>query len=147
LGRFFGNVSLLGASRVVVAVGATLALALGAIGCLSDDTSLSPTPKDASVSDTGLPTFDASGSVGVDGATPTDAGTDAPAVDSSAPVDAGVDAARVVTISQLGLVAGGTLSHSPSYQMTGTTGPATAPVMRSPNYKLVGGMTVTTQKP
>jgi hypothetical protein len=61
-------------------------------------------------------------------------------------VDAGVDASRT-GVSQAGLVAGGTVSRSPSFTMTGTTGPATAPMLTSPHYRLVGGMSVSSQKP
>jgi hypothetical protein len=122
-------------------MGATSGLSLGAIGCLSDDTSLSPPVKDAGLFfDSSAPTFDAGGLV--DGAG-IDAGLDSSLPDATPPpVDAGKDASG---ISQLGVVAGGTVSHSPSYTMTGTTGPATAPVLRSPHYTFVGGMSVSTK--
>jgi hypothetical protein len=135
-------VSLRNANRFVVAC-ATLAVATGAIGCLSDDTSLTLTPKDAGAIDGSLlPISDASGTVDGSNLPPVDAAVDAPGVDSAAPppVDAGKDAAGP---SQAGLVAGGAVGHSPSYKMTGTTGPATAPVLKSPSYQLVGGMAVT----
>jgi hypothetical protein len=61
------------------------------------------------------------------------------------PVDAGPDANPGVSI--LGLVVGGTTSRSPRYVMTGTAGAAHAPLLKSPNYQLVGGMAVSTQKP
>jgi len=121
-------------------------LAIGAIGCLSDDTSLTPPLKDAGPIDASLtPISDASGTVDGSNPPPADAGTDAPVVvdsgtDAAPPVDAGKDAAGP---SQAGLVAGGTVGHSPSFKMTGTTGPATAPVLKSPSYSLVGGMAVT----
>ena len=141
--------SLRNAARFMVVAGATLGLATGAIGCLSDDTSLSPVPKDAGSVDGSLPVFDASGSVDGANPPPTDAGVDA-VVDSAVPpdaappLDAGKDAAGP---SQASLVAGGTVGHSPNYKMTVTTGPATAPVLKSPNYRLVGGVSVTSRKP
>ncbi len=129
-------------------------LAVGASGCLSDDTSLSPVPKDAGLFDAGNlpPVFDASGSVDGTSPPPVDAGTDATLPDAAAPdagTDAGTDAGKEAGVvpSQAGLVAGGAVGHSPSYTMTGTTGPATAPVLRSPHYKLVGGVSVTGHKP
>jgi hypothetical protein len=144
-------VSLRNVGRVAVVAVASIGLALGASGCLSDDTSVPvPPAKDAASEDAGFPVSDASGSVDGANPPPADAGTDAPVVDSSVPIDATppVDAGRdAFAPSQLGLVAGGTVSQSPSYTMTGTTAPATAPVLRSPNYKIVGGMAVTTQQP
>jgi hypothetical protein len=131
------------AAKLVVVACATLGLAMGAIGCLSDDTSLTLTPKDSGVFDGSLtPIFDASGTVDGSNLPPADAAPDAPGADSAPPppVDAGKDAAGP---SQAGLVAGGAVGHSPSYKMTGTTGPATAPVLKSPSYQLVGGMAVT----
>jgi hypothetical protein len=137
--------------RVAVIACGCLGLALGASGCISDDTSLPVTGRDASTIDAAFPADDASGTV--DGAGPGDAAIDAPALDAAIdssvpdatpPVDAGVDA---TAMSQIGLVAGGTVGHSPTYTMTGTTGPATAPVLRSPHYQLVGGMSATAQKP
>jgi hypothetical protein len=127
---------------------ATLGLATGAMGCLSDDTSLAP-GRDAGTFDAGLPLFDASGSVDGANPPPVDAGIDAPVVDSAVPdatppVDAGKDAAGP---SQAGLVAGGTVGHSTAYRMTVTTGPASAPVLKSPKYQLVGGVSVTARKP
>ena len=141
--------SLRNAASLLVVVCAALGSAAGAIGCLSDDTSVSPIPRDAGAFDAGVisPVFDA-GNV-VDGATtPTDAGVTvedaAVPTDGSSPRDAGRDA---TSPSQAGLVAGGSVGHSPSYRMTGTTGPATAPVLRSPNYRLVGGVSATGEKP
>jgi hypothetical protein len=139
--------------RIAVIVCGCIGLALGASGCISDDTSLPITGRDASAIDAAFPTYDASGTV--DGAGPGDATTDAPGIDASvdsavpdaAPVDAGDAAVDASTMSQIGLVAGGTVGHSTSYTMTGTTGPATAPVLRSPSYQLVGGMSATSQKP
>jgi hypothetical protein len=129
-------------------------LAVGASGCLSDDTSLSPVPRDAGLFDAGNlpPVFDASGSVDGTSPSPVDAGTDATVPDAGVPdagTDAGSDAGKdaAVVPSQAGLVAGGAVGHSPGYKMTGTTGPATAPVLTSPKYKLVGGVSVTGHKP
>jgi hypothetical protein len=100
--------------------------------------------------DSSLPTFDAAGLV--DGPTPVDTGVDAPVVDSALPpdanpppVDAGKDAAMAP--SQASLVPAGAVGHSPSYKMTVTTGQATAPVLKSPKYQLVGGVSVTARKP
>jgi hypothetical protein len=143
-------VSLRKAGKLVVVVCSALGLAAGAIGCLSDDTSLSPVPRDAGGFDAGIvsPVFDASGTVDVN-APPVDAGGDAEAPDASLPVEAGVDAGRdaAASPSQVGLVAGGSVGHSPGYKMTGTTGPATAPVLKSPHYQFVGGVSATGQKP
>ena len=125
--------------RTVLAVCSALGLALTTSGCLSDDTSLSPPSSnlDASFPDAGFNALDASGSVSPD------AGTDAADAASPPVADAGHEAG----ITQLSLVAGSTLSRSPNYQLSGTSGPGTAPVQKSPNYKLVGGMTVSTQTP
>jgi len=142
-------VSLRNAGRAAIALCASIGLAFGASGCLSDDTSVPvPPAPDAAGEDAGYPVSDASGSV--DGASPppADAGSDAPANDSSVPFDAAppVDAGRDGSgVSQLGLVAGGAVSQSTNYTMTATTGPATAPVLRSSHYTIVGGMAVTTQ--
>ena len=135
--------------RLAVVVCAALGSALGAIGCLSDDTSLNPAQNgfDASFPDAGPPVFDASGSVDANGNPLPDAAPDAPfdaAADAAPPPDAGNDASGV---SQFGLVAGGAIGHSTRYVLKGSTGPASAPVLQSPHYKLVGGMTVSTQTP
>ena len=139
------------AASFIVVLSTTLGLATGAMGCLSDDTSLAPPARDAGGFDAGLPTFDASGTVDGSNPPPVDAGIDAPVVDSAVPPDAtppppdaGKDAAGP---SQTSLVAGGAVGHSPGYKMPGTTGPATAPVLKSPNYQLVGGVSVTAHKP
>jgi hypothetical protein len=154
-------VSLRSAGRFAVVVCAALALASGALGCLSDDTSLTVPPRDAGGAvDASFPTFDAAGSV--DGANPGDTGTDTSVPDSAVPpdatplaeagaeagTDAAVDAGRdAMAPSQTSLVAGGVVGHSPSYKMTVTTGQATAPVLKSPRYQLVGGVSVTARKP
>jgi hypothetical protein len=122
-----------------------LGLALTMSGCLSDDSSLSnptgPHLLDASIPETGF-TYDASGSVSPpdDAAIPPDAAPDA---QPTPPVDAGHEGG----ITQIGLVTGSTLSRSAHYQMVGTSGPATAPLQKSPKYTLVGGMSVSTQTP
>jgi hypothetical protein len=124
----------------VAVVCGVLGAALGATGCLSDDTSVPVVPGfDAGVLDAGAPVFDASGVVDAPGPGP-DAGSDAaPPPDASAPDAAGV--------SILGVVVGGTSSRSPGYIMTGTAGAAHSPLLRSPSYQLVGGLTVSQQKP
>jgi hypothetical protein len=135
--------------RYDLAIGACALFCAHTIGCLSVDTA--PRVPDAGVLDAGLPGFDAGGAI--DGAVPpaVDAGSDAlMPIDSGAPsdatppVEAGYDAAAV---SQLGLVAGGAISRSGGYMMTATTGPATAPVLRSSRYQLVVGMSVSARKP
>jgi hypothetical protein len=126
--------------QLAVVVCASLGVTLGATGCLSgDDTSANGTTinLDAGTPETSAPVLDASGVV--DGAPPpVDAAPplrdSAPPIDSSTPPDAGASS------SQLGLVGGGTLSRSPNYVLIGSTGPATAPVLRSPKYQVVGGM-------
>ena len=135
------------ASRYAVMVlCACVGTALGASGCVSDDTSIPPAPGFDAAVDSAFQPADASGMV--DGAGPADTGIDAPVVDSAAPDAAPVDAGNDATaMSQIGLVAGGAVGHSPSYKMTGTTGPATAPLLKSPHYKLAGGMSATAQKP
>jgi hypothetical protein len=147
-------VSLRNSGRIAVIACGCLGLALGASGCISDDTSLPIPGRDASALDAAFPPDDASGMV--DGAGPGDAAVDAPALDASIdssvpdatpPADAADAAVDATAMSQIGLVAGGTVGHSPTYTMTGTTGPATAPVLRSPHYQLVGGMSATAQKP
>ena len=136
-----------------------LGLSLGATGCLSDDTSVPPPPitLDGALPEAGIPTFDASGSVDGAGNPPPDAAPDAPP--DAAPVDAGVDAADAAPIpdaapdapdsgvSILGLVPGGTTAQSSHYIYTGNTGAAHSPLLTSPNYKLVGGVSVTAQQP
>jgi hypothetical protein len=119
------------------ALSAAFALACGASGCLSDDTSLPPRV-DAGFPDGALPVLDASGVV--DGQAPPDAAVDAALDGATLPKVDG-------SVSVLGLVPGGTTARSPSYVLTGTAGAAHAPVARSPNYQLVGGMSVSTQKP
>jgi hypothetical protein len=135
------HVSLLHAGRIAVIACVSIGFALVAGGCV--DNTVVPPQNDV---DAALPTFDSGG----EDVAVSDAGSDADAsvIDSSIPdatIDAGKDAATAAP-TQLGLVAGGSVSHSPSYTMTGTTGPATAPVLRSTHYQLVGGMAVTTQK-
>jgi hypothetical protein len=154
-------VSLRIAGRFAVVVCTALGLAGGALGCLSDDTSLTVPPRDAGFAfDSSFPTFDAAGSV--DGSGLADTGTDTSVPDSAVPpdatppLDAGTDAAKDAGVdagkdamapSQTSLVAGGAVGHSPSYKMTVTTGQATAPVLKSPKYQLVGGVSVTARKP
>ena len=138
-----------------------LGLALGATGCLSDDTSVPPPPitLDGALPEASIPTYDASGSVDGAGNPPPDAAPDAlPPVDASIP-DAGVDAADAAPIpdaapdaseagvSILGLVPGGATAQSPHYIYTGNTGAAHSPLLKSPNYQLVGGVSVTSQQP
>jgi hypothetical protein len=141
------RVSLVRVARGAIVAGALGALALGAFACV--DNTVVPPSNDV---DSAFPGFDGGeDSAAVDTGTdaPVDASVDAKVIDSSAPVDATTDAGKDATVapSQLGLVAGGTVSHSPKYTMTGTSGPATAPVLRSTHYQLVGGMAVTSQKP
>jgi len=132
------------AGQFLVVVCASLGVALGAIGCLGgDDTAVNIAPTlDAGTPETSTPVLDASGTVDGanplhDAAPPTQDG--APPVDSSAPPEAGA------TSSQLGLVGGGVLSRSPNYTLVGSTGPATAPVLHSPKYQVVGGMAASAQ--
>ena len=132
---------------------------LGAIGCLSGDDTIAPGGlPDAGLNlpDTSVPVGDASGQV--DGAgkdatpdvtpPPVDAGPDAADAGVDTGVDSGVDArapdASGVT-GAAGLVPGGSLSKSAGYVLNGTTGPASAPVLKSPKYRLVGGMAATTE--
>ena len=126
--RFFGR-----CARVFCAGGL---LALGAMGCLGgDDTSAASFDSGLIPFDAAFPTFDA-GPGDDDASELPDSATD-----GSITVDAGPPPP-----TQVGLVAGGTSSRSPSYVLMGSTGPATAPVLRSPNYQLVGSMTVSTQQ-
>ena len=128
------------------------ALAGTAIGCVGgDDTSVAP-PKDAGLTADGsiLPVFDASGAVdGQGNPPPPDAGVDSSVPDAGedAAPDAGIDAAvdaEAGTPSVVGVVAGATTSTSAHYGLTGNLGPASA-VSQSQNYKLVGGLSVSTQ--
>jgi hypothetical protein len=122
----------------------SLALAVGVVGCLGgDDTSVPLAPPgigfDASF-DVNVPVvLDASGVV--DGASPPLADAALDGAEASSHVDAGSDAAATQG-TQVGLVGGGTLSQSTHYVLVGTTAPATAPVLSSPHYQLVGGMSV-----
>jgi hypothetical protein len=130
------------ANRFAVALIGTCALlsaSAGSVGCLSDDTSAAPQPPvDAGLGfDAGQPTIDDAGG-GVDGAA------------DALPPDSGPrtgDAGHGAGVTQAGLVAAGTMSRSSNYTMTGTVGPATAPVLRSPHYQFVGGVSVTSQQP
>jgi hypothetical protein len=126
-------------------VSVTLSTALGASGCLSDDTSVTPGQNglDASSPDGGVNVLDASGVVDGQGPPPADSGPPDVVVP---PIEAGLPDAGV-GVSILGVVAGGTTSRSTRYVLTGTAGAAHAPLLRSPNYQLVGGMAVSTQKP
>ncbi len=126
--------------QLLVVVCASLGAALGAIGCLSgDDTSATGTTfvLDAGTPDTSVPIVDASGVV--DGANPPHPDA-APPPDAALPIDSSTPFDAGATSSQLGLVGGGTLSRSPNYVLIGATGPATAPVLHSPKYQVVGGM-------
>jgi hypothetical protein len=140
------DVALLHAGRIAVITCASIAFAFVVSGCI--DNTVVPVSDDVDSAlpgiDSGVPSEDAGSDAdaNVIDAT-TDARTDA-SVDAS--IEAGKDAATRGP-SQLGLVAGGTVSHSASYTMTGTTGPATAPVLRSSHYQLIGGMAVTSQTP
>jgi hypothetical protein len=137
-----------------------MGVAAGAIGCLSSSDNGPPgVTIDAGLPgiDTGVSPSDASGQV--DGSPPPpDAAPDVtpPPVDAgqdtSVP-DAGVDAADAATppdasgiTGSVGLVSSGSLGKSKSYTLNGTVGPATAPVLKSPSYRLVGGMAATTEK-
>lgn len=124
-------------------VGGALFAAAAANACLSDDTAV---PKSAP----GL-TYDAGPGFPFDAGPPSeDAGADAGPTDSGSAHDAGAiaDAGRDASVpTQVGLVGGGTVGHSAHYTMTGTLGPATAPVLRSPKYQVVGGMAVTGKNP
>ena len=82
------------AGRFVVVMCACVGLALGASGCVSDDTAIPVTPGIDAAIDSAFSASDASGTV--DGA-PADAATDAPEVDSSAPDAAPVDAGNDAT--------------------------------------------------
>ncbi len=133
------------AKRVLVGLGA-LVVAAQASGCLSDDTSITFPPREAASYEAGpLPSFDGGTPVSDDAGADSGAG-DAGTLDAAAPRDGGSPRDAAIP-SQAGLVAGGTVGHSPRFKMTGTTGPATAPVLRSPRYQLVGGMAVTGKKP
>ena len=123
-------------------------LAAGFFGCLSDDTSLPPAKETPSFDAGPLPGFDA-GMQEIDATAPmVDAASDSgPAPDAGRPVDAGGEAGKSAPPTQAGLVVGGTVAHSPNFKMTATTGPASAPVLKSPRYQIVGGMTVAGPKP
>jgi hypothetical protein len=144
---------LVSAGRLGVGLFAAVALAGlagGASGCLSDDTTAVPVVKDAGFSFDGGNggTPDASGAV--DGASAPDAAVPDAAVPDAAFPDAASNEGKdpaVVVPSQTGLVGAGAVGHSPGYTMTGTLGPATAPVLTAPNYKLVGGVSVTGHNP
>ncbi len=121
----------------------SLGVALGALGCLGgDDTSVAPgIGFDASFDVNLPPVLDDAGNDAP--SPPADAAPDA---SDAAPIvlDAGADAATTPG-SQVQLVGGGTLSQSTHYVLVGSTGPATAPVLHSTHYQLVGGMTVSNQ--
>jgi hypothetical protein len=154
-------VSLLHAGRIAVITCVSIAFALAMGGCIdntvvppSDDVdSALPGIDSAAPSEDAGSDADARAIDGSDGSLPDASLPDASLPDASLPdatsdgsIDAGKDAATRRP-SQLGLVAGGTVSHSAKYTMAGTAGPATAPVQRSGHYQLVGGMAVTAQKP
>jgi hypothetical protein len=143
---------------------AAIGVALTAVGCLSGSDGTPPgVTIDASIPlpDGGPGASDASGQV--DGSLgPQDAAPDVAPVDATPPVDAGADTsipdagidaadtgpppdASGITGSAT-LVSGGTLSKSKGYGLNGTVGPASAPVMTSPKYRLVGGMAATSEK-
>jgi hypothetical protein len=118
--------------RFVIGVG-VMAVALATSGCLSDDTVASIPGYDAGAPETSVSVLDASGSVDGQGNPPPDAGPDAAKPDGGG-------------VSVLGLVVGGQTARSPSFSFQGTASAAHAPVSRSTNYQLVGGMVVSTQK-
>jgi hypothetical protein len=141
---------------------AVLGVALGAMGCLSSSDATPPGitldagiplpdgslgPSDASGQVDGTPGAQDAAADALDASPPVDAGPD-----TSIP-DAGVDAADAApppdasgTTGSAGLVSAGTLGRSKSYGLNGTVGPASAPVMKSPKYRLVGGMAATSEK-
>ncbi len=100
--------------------------------------------------DSGVPELDAgfdASPVGPGDAGPHDAGPH-DATPGDAASDAGTDAGHKAAVpSQVGLVAAGAVSHSPSYTMSGTMGPGSAPVLRSTHYALIGGMSVSARQP
>ena len=122
-------------ARVVCAGGL---IASGVVGCLGgDDTSAASFDSGLIPFDAAFPTFD--GGPGDDDASSLPDGATTP--DGAVVIDAGPPPP-----TQASLVSGGTSSRSPSYVLVGTTGPATAPVLRSPNYQLVGSMSVSMQQ-
>jgi hypothetical protein len=142
---------LFGQLAIVAAV--SLGATLGAIGCLSSNSSTpgpGPTPNlDAGGTTLPPPVSDASGSVTPtpDAAQPVNDDAGEPSDDAGPPpFDAGPPDATPPTTSQVGLVGGGTLSRSAHYALVGSTGPATAPVLKSSRYQLTGGMAASTQK-
>ena len=127
-GRYVGR-GAKGGLPLVILVGLGAVLSVGAIGCLSGDTSVVPPYPgfDAGLFDSGFPILDASGAVDAQGS---------------------VDASRLdAAVTVVGLVPGGQTSHSPSFTFTGTAGATHAPVATSPHYKLIGGMAAAAQKP
>ena len=130
------------AGRVLGLACALVGLAIDGLGCLSDDTAVTVRAPDAGALDGSAGIVDGGGTG--DGANSLrDAGAEASPADGGANADAASsDAGRDSHPSQVGLVSGGTVAHSPNYKMTITSGPAAAPVLRSPNYQLVGGMAV-----
>jgi hypothetical protein len=142
-----GNLGVPIFGRLAIVVTVSLGAAIGALGCLSSDNSspgpggsvlhldagnLLPPVVDASGSVT-PPTPDGAPSIGDDAGEPSDdAG---PLAFDAGPPDSGPP-----TGSQVGLVGGGTLSRSAHYVLVGSTGPATAPVLKSSSYQLTGGM-------
>ena len=124
-----------------------LGLAAGGLGCLSDDTSVTVRTPDAGALDGSPGLVDDAGGPGDGGSGLRDAAAEASGLDASSdatPSDAAPsEAGREAGPSQAGLVVGGAVGHSPHYKMTLTSAPATAPVLRSRSYQLVGGVAVT----
>jgi hypothetical protein len=117
---------------------------------LSDDTVAPPGGVDAGGPsiDGSVPVFDANGFV--DGQPGQVDATADVAIDSSPPADAGVDAPPPTDSGVTGtatLAAGGSVGHSAQHTLIGNVGPATAPVLRSSKYQLVGGMAAATPGP
>jgi hypothetical protein len=129
-------VSRLARGRIAVVAGAWIVAAAAANGCISNGAAPLTPGEDAAIP--GLDAGEDTATPGVDAAS--DAGGDVVTVDAS-----GRDAAPAP--SQVGLVAAGGVSRSPSYVLSGTMGPGTAPVLRSTHYQFVGGMAVSAQKP
>ncbi len=130
-----------GRIAVVVGVGAWLVAAAAANGCISNGAAPLTPGVDAAIP--GLDAGEDTATPGIDaGRDAADAGGDVVTVDASRG-----DSAVAPAPSQLGLVAAGGVSRSPSYVLSGTMGPGAAPVLRSTHYQFVGGMAVSAQKP
>ncbi len=126
--------------RARVALGAAL-LAIASTGCLTSKLDTS------NLEDAGLPDLDAAFAIEAGAA---DAVADVPAPDGGA--DAALDATatggrEAGATTQAGLVAGAVVSRSPSFIAVTTTGAATAPVLASPHFRFVGGVSATSSNP